>query len=841
MKDRVTVRYLVLALLLSIVGVHLAGTISSVIRKLMHPATIAGRPADMQLATRSLVGSVLPGHTVLAIDGKRVVGFRDFFDAYDHARPGDHLRLTTSSKNGTVSEHDLTLPNVVPRYGEISGIVLAVVSDIIVPLVAVTLGFTVAFIRPMDRNAWLLLFLMISFSSVSSNTQWYGLGLLPTTVWTTFWSMSWSGWMLLFGISFPHRTAWDRRYPWLKWLVVGPLLGTVTAIVAVTGIWIENIDASMHYRGLLVILFRIFTYGSMVGICGYFSCLGYKSGVETSPDVKRRLRILRAGSTVALTPLFFVVVYALVKGQDPFWGIPWPITVSVLVIMSVFPFTLAYVIVVGRAMDLSFVVRQGVRYGLARGGLWVVRAVFAAVGIAFVISAARGQMRLVDQVRLGAVGVALLAFRQRTTERASSWVDRKFFREAYDAEQVLGDLAAEAGQYIEIRPLLENVAKRVGNTLHVDDIVILLSEGSDYVAEFATEPTEVPLRLPAGQTTRKLIEKRSPLLVYAERPEPWLRELPESEREIVAAMKSQLLVPIGGNNKLTGVLSLGSKRSEAPWTPTDLRLLQAIASQMGLAVENSRLLLSLAAEAADRERANRELEIAREVQDRLFPQKFPDIPGVACSGYCRPARGVGGDYYDFLQLEDGLLGIAIGDVSGKGIAAALLMASLQASLRGQTMAAVHDLGALMFNVNKLVYEASSSNRYATFFYGEYDTKTRRMRFVNAGHNPPVILRGDEVLRLEAGGPVVGLLPGARYDYDECQLQPGDIFIGFTDGISEALNEQDEEWEEERFIAAANAARDRSPREIIDAIFAEADRFTGKAKQYDDMTLIVVKL
>jgi sigma-B regulation protein RsbU (phosphoserine phosphatase) len=214
---------------------------------------------------------------------------------------------------------------------------------------------------------------------------------------------------------------------------------------------------------------------------------------------------------------------------------------------------------------------------------------------------------------------------------------------------------------------------------------------------------------------------------------------------------------------------------------------------------------------------------------------------VDCWGYCRPARGVGGDYYDFIELPDGRLGVAIGDVSGKGIAAALLMASLQASLRGQTMAGIGDLATLMLNVNKLVYDASQSNRYATFFYAEFDPKTKLLSYVNAGHNPPVILRGSEIIRLEACGPVVGLLPEVGYTMDSCQLQPGDIFVGYTDGISEAMNEQDEEWEEDRFIAAARAVAQEGSKALVEGIFRRADAFTGAAKQYDDMTLLVMKL
>ena len=169
---------------------------------------------------------------------------------------------------------------------------------------------------------------------------------------------------------------------------------------------------------------------------------------------------------------------------------------------------------------------------------------------------------------------------------------------------------------------------------------------------------------------------------------------------------------------------------------------------MGLALENSRLAASLAEEAALREGANRELEIAREVQERLFPQNYPSIPGLDFAGYClylpEAWAAITTISLSFSTARWALLSVTY---PGKGIAAALLMASLQASLRGQTMAGVPDLSALMTNVNKLVYEASTSNRYATFFYSEYDPATHRICFVNAGHNPPFILRGDEVIRL----------------------------------------------------------------------------------------------
>jgi sigma-B regulation protein RsbU (phosphoserine phosphatase) len=346
---------------------------------------------------------------------------------------------------------------------------------------------------------------------------------------------------------------------------------------------------------------------------------------------------------------------------------------------------------------------------------------------------------------------------------------------------------------------------------------------------------------PEARSIAHLRAARGPAVVYFDNPDAWLRDAPAGEQETLQRLDAQLLLPLAGRDDLIGVMALGPKRSEQPYSKTDLRLLQSVADQTGLAIENSRLLSSLAEEAARRERFNRELEIAREVQERLFPQSYPSIPGLDCAGHCRPAQGVGGDYYDFVALPEGRLGIAVGDVSGKGISAALLMASLRASLRGQTLGGPADLAALMCNVNALLYEASAANRYATFFYAQFDPRDRTLAYVNAGHNPPVVLRGAEVLRLEADGPVVGLLPQAQYGQSALVLSPGDILLAYTDGISEAMTMDDEEWGEERMIAAAQAYRGLPAGQMIERMIAAADAFAAGAPQHDDMTLVVVKL
>jgi sigma-B regulation protein RsbU (phosphoserine phosphatase) len=266
-------------------------------------------------------------------------------------------------------------------------------------------------------------------------------------------------------------------------------------------------------------------------------------------------------------------------------------------------------------------------------------------------------------------------------------------------------------------------------------------------------------------------------------------------------------------------------------------------AQTAFALEVARLTTAIGRERAQRERLDRELEIAREVQEHLFPQSLPAVPGLDYCGHCRPAREVGGDYYDFLELPEGRLGIAIGDVSGKGVGAALRMASLEASLRGQALVG-QNLAELMQRVNGLVYQASSPNCYATLFYAEYDPRSRQLSYVNAGHNPPVVLRKRaadcQVFRLETGGPVIGLLQQC-YQQECFPLEAEDLVVLFTDGVSESMNAHYEEWGEDRLIDFAKTCRGLSAFEVMTRILAAAEAFAAGASQQDDMTLVVFRV
>jgi serine phosphatase RsbU (regulator of sigma subunit) len=240
-----------------------------------------------------------------------------------------------------------------------------------------------------------------------------------------------------------------------------------------------------------------------------------------------------------------------------------------------------------------------------------------------------------------------------------------------------------------------------------------------------------------------------------------------------------------------------------------------------------------------------DLESAKDVQQAFFPQQCLSIPGLCCETFYKPAHSIGGDYYDFFPLQGSRWGIAIGDVSGKGIGAALLMASLQASLKAQALHAHSDLSLLVGDVNRLVHGSSPVNFFASLFYAEYQPDTRVLRYVNAGHNAPMVFRWRDgqckAFPLETEGTPVGALENAEYSTAAIRLEFGDVLIAYTDGITEAENPQGEFWGQQRLEELLRSCHDRTAKEIIRCVLDEVAHFSKGHPQRDDVTLLVVRV
>jgi sigma-B regulation protein RsbU (phosphoserine phosphatase) len=794
------------------------------------------------------------GDTVLSVNDRPFTGGAVLLEQIRHSKPNQILTVTFRPHNAPPQSPPSAAAIVLrPERNNPAPVYAWVIQAIFLflPFFCLLTGLYVVFARPRSPFTWLILGILAYFDALFIPAPQLYSPLMPIAmIWSTFAQTAMPLCLMAFGIYFPERSRIDIRYPSIKWLFIVPIV----ALFPLDLLW--DYGHSYNFavdRWLIPYLFQLNVVENIIGalaICYFFVTLGPKLATTTG-DARRRLRVLYVGSCVGLTPSFILLLISLVRKKDIGQDMPQWIVIASFAILLLFPLSLAYVVVVQRAMDLRLLIRQGTRYAFARQSINILRLLLALwLGLTLMeFFKHPGHQRNVDIVRMVGILGCFVAFRFILSKRLQQRIDQRFFREAYSTEQLLSELSDEARNFTEVAPLINTIAQRLGDTLHIDRIAVFLRTGDTFRLQLATGAALLPstaeiFSLPSTSTTITTLSRaKTPANVYRDDPSSWLVDATDAERTALADLSTELLVPLPGRKSLAGVIALGPKRSEEPYTKTDRQLLQTIASQTGLALENAELLESLTTEITQRERISREMEIAREVQERLFPQSYPKLDGVDLAGFCRPAHAVGGDYYDFFVLSDGRLALALGDISGKGISAALLMASLRASLRSIASLQQSDLATLIRHVNNLVYESSTTNRYATFFYAEYDPATSLLTYVNAGHNPPYILRGTEAIELEATGMVVGLLPDAEYAQAIIPMHPGDVLLAFTDGISEAMTHAEEEWGEDRMIAAAQQLLNRpncthTAQQLLDCILTAADNFTSGAPQHDDMTLLV---
>ena len=255
-------------------------------------------------------------------------------------------------------------------------------------------------------------------------------------------------------------------------------------------------------------------------------------------------------------------------------------------------------------------------------------------------------------------------------------------------------------------------------------------------------------------------------------------------------------------------------------------------------------------ESQERMRLQSELDIAREVQRRLFPQSAPKVPGLDLFGVCKAARSVSGDYYDFLKMDEFRVGLVLGDVSGKGISAALLMAAIQSALRAQfydglaggqnsTLTQI-STAQVVDRLNRQIYANTPLEKYVTFFFAIYDARTRKLSYTNAGHLPPILFRNGRIDHLRTGGTVVGLFPAMKYEVGEIQLEANDLLLAYTDGITEPENTFGEEFGESRLLEVAKRRLNASPEVLAETIYKSVDEWTGSPELQDDMTLLLAR-
>ncbi len=327
---------------------------------------------------------------------------------------------------------------------------------------------------------------------------------------------------------------------------------------------------------------------------------------------------------------------------------------------------------------------------------------------------------------------------------------------------------------------------------------------------------------------RQLCSLKEMILLDGEIPAGW---------EAFAGRGLQIALPIRQKGATCGVLCLGPKMTGQPYQPDEVEFLYALGNLAFVSLQNSYLV----EQQIEKERLEEEMRLARTIQEGLLPSSVPKVEGLDIAAIAQPSRDVGGDYYDLVTLEGHRILIAIADVTGKGVPAALLMSNLQAALHSLVPIDI-TLEDATSNINRVICQNTGFDKFITYFHGIYTIADRTFKFVNAGHNPPMLLRADGTLELlEKGGLLLGVMKGLPYEAETTTLAPGDVLALFTDGVTEAMSPDDEEYGEERLEAMLRAHAGGTAKEILSAVREDIRVFTADAPILsDDLTMIVVK-
>ena len=409
--------------------------------------------------------------------------------------------------------------------------------------------------------------------------------------------------------------------------------------------------------------------------------------------------------------------------------------------------------------------------------------------------------------------------------------------------ELLGEFADASRTAASYRDAIRTSLQTLCDKLGAGSAMLLERQADSLMSTASTNHLEC--RLPIdGLLASRLKFFPAALPITLEDLDAWRRWALENRPEVLleietlTRIEARLAVALRDKSGITGMLLLGAPTDRAAFSGDDRQVLRSCGEHFSLMIQNARLTTRVVEE----EKMRRDLELAVEVQRRLLPQRVPQSPLTKLSGMSLPARSVGGDYYDFLELPGGRLGIAIADIAGKGIPAALVMSVVQASLRMIALEGNSTLPQLATKMNRYLYRSTGQNSYATFFYAQIDETTGQLHYVNAGHNPPYLLRASgEIEELPAGGTVIGLFPEMKYAEAVIKLNTGDVLIAFTDGVTEALNAADEEFGEDRLKELLRRVAHLSVDEITPRISEELKDWIGNAEQYDDLTFLLMKV
>lgn len=449
-------------------------------------------------------------------------------------------------------------------------------------------------------------------------------------------------------------------------------------------------------------------------------------------------------------------------------------------------------------------------------------------------------LRVVDEKQWGRMAVQVRAGADPHLAVRVDASEGEILKDSHRRLEILYQVADAIRSILDTGELLEKIMDIIFSVIQPDRGYILITDTGrleDMTPKVlkrrdGQQETEITL---SSSIVQRCIQDRSGLLVTDAASD---QRFSASESIVLNRIRSAMVTPLIFKNEVLGVIYVDTQSRIMSYSREELELLTGIANQSATAIINARLHSQL----VEQHKLAREMEIARSIQMNLLPKRYPGLPGYEISAMSLPAKQVGGDYYDFYELGEGRTGFAIADVSGKGVPAAFLTALARTYLRSGSASANESVANMLSRVNTQIYADVTNNMYVTAVFGLLESATGKFRYVNAGHAYPLLFKpgGSRPVELDKGGTFLGILEEIEYEESEVTLQPGDVLVLYTDGVTDIHNESMTPWGRENLDNTVRRMITYSAEEIRNAIYETCQGFKGDADQFDDFTLIVLK-
>ena len=553
-----------------------------------------------------------------------------------------------------------------------------------------------------------------------------------------------------------------------------------------------------------------------------------------TPEGRQHLKPIFYGVILTIVTFLYVIIIVMV---NPFAAFLHPALLLPLMLLVLVPVFFGYAIFRHGLMDVDIVVQRSLTYGAVTA---VVAAIYllTVFGLKSLLSYffVTSENHIIDILSLAVIAIVFDPIKQRF----QLGIDRVFYRERYDYQRALLEFTQELPRLLELDKILHSIVSRVSSTMHIEKVAVVVCGITECACVTKNiDETACEFQESENGLIALLRNTRHPVDLHSFKDTKAFLLFDPAEKEKLLQAGVVLSVPMFLHDRLVGFINIGTKMSGRGYSQEDINLLSTVAGQAAIAIENSRLHKT----ELEQERIKEELDLARNIQQGLFPKSNPRIAGLDIAGISVPALSVGGDYYDFIQLSPTKILTVVADVSGKGMSAALYMSKIQGMVQ---------LAAYMYNspkemlkhINRRIFEGIDRKSFITMILALIDTKKKEVRLCRAGHNKAMIVANGKVRFLQGAGIALGLERGPVFE-DQLEevripLKSDTLFLLYTDGITEAMNEQKQELGEKPVAALLKQMRTAPAEKIEQAILQTVETFRGSAEQHDDVTLVVIK-